>query len=249
MTDDFNPDHREGRRKALRKKIEHSIEVAKEERRRELLRRRIEMARGGLKAYNEKRFSEAVRSFTTYLRVLEEWKGVSPGGLQPSNFDPKKDVAELLLINSVYWHLAKLFDRMKIQHELEFSAYLSKYIIFTKDQPFQPLVSETLRKYLRSGLVVHHKDFKNAYQVITGEKCFVATSLMELGDDRTVPTLRLFRDRVLRRTRPGAMLVRTYYRLGPHLVRALDRAPRPVRRVLSRVLDGLAALIRRQLAQ
>ena len=237
---------REGRRKALRSKIQRSIEVAKEEQRRELLRRRIELARSGLKSYDHKQYGEAVRAFITYIRILEDWKGVPPGGLQPKNFDLKKDVAELLLINSVYWHLVKLYDQMKTQSTgSEFSHYIEKYILFTKGMPFQPLAAETLRKYQRSRGVNHPADLKNAYQLITGSRCFVATSLVDLGDEATVPTLRVFRDRVLRRTRPGRAFVRRYYRCGPVLAARLDQAPRWVRRVVSFALDVFARLLGR----
>src|ERR1051326_2305712 len=106
--DEGSESRKSARQKALRSRIQKSIEDAKEANRRELLRKRIDLARSGLKAYDAKNFAEAVKYFLTYLRILEDWKAVPSGGLHPSLFDLKTDVPELLLINSVYWHLVKL---------------------------------------------------------------------------------------------------------------------------------------------
>src|SRR4051812_24538359 len=76
-----------------------------------MLRRRIELAQSGVRAFEEKRITEAVKNFRSYIRILEDWKGVPEGKLTPAHFDVTKDVAELLLISGVYWDLTKLYDR------------------------------------------------------------------------------------------------------------------------------------------
>lgn len=245
MSDDNGQDsgqsRSEGRRKDLRNKIQRSIEIAQEEQKRELLRHRIEVARKGLKQYDTKQYTDAVRSFITYIRILEDWKQVAPGALGPGSFDIQKDVAELLLINSVYWHLVKLYDGTQGP---EFSQFLEKYILFTKGMRFQPLAAETLRKFTRAKGIKHKADMLNAYKMVGNTKCFIATSLVDLEAEETLPTLRDFRDRVLRRTRAGRKFIAVYYRWSPAVVARLDRSSRIVRKPVALALDGVAALIR-----
>ena len=236
----------DSRRKELRKKIEHSIEVARDQQRMEMQRRRLETARNGLKCYERKQYPEAVRYFVTYLKILEDWKGVASEGLHPGVFDQKKDAGELLLVNSIYWNMVRLFDRTSENGKgnKEFMHYLEKYIAFTKGMPFQPLAAETLRKYMRSRIIVHKNEIKHAYRIITGSRCFVATSLSDLDHPKTVPTLRVFRDRILRKAALGRWLVKSYYRVGPVLADRLDQAPGPVRQLTAWALDALAFVLR-----
>lgn len=226
----------------VRTKIQASIDLAQEEHRRELLRRRIELARHGVRSYQLRRLGEAVRAFHTYLRILEDWKGVPEGGLNPSVFDIKKDVPELLLISGVYWDLLKLYDRTRSpSKQKEFFHYLEKYIVFSKGMPFQPLAAETLRKYISNEKPVHREDFKNAYKMLTGSSCFVATSLMDVSQEGTLPRLREFRDRVLQRSRSGRKFIAWYYSNGPEIASRVDRLPARVRSILGGTLDVVGA--------
>ena len=237
-------DLRSRRKKAIRDKIQASIDAAKEQNRRDLMRRRIELARTGLKCYTEKKYPEAVKAFVTYIRILEDWKGLASGGLHPSSFDAKRDVAELLLINNVYWHLVKLYDQTGFSKTgkttSEFSHYLQKFVLFTKGQPFAPLSGETLRKYIKNTKLRHPKDFKIAYKTITGAKCFVATALVDVTEDETLARLRTFRDQRLRKTKSGRWLIATYYKVGPYLATATDYLPASVRKVMGLGLDLLS---------
>ena len=225
------------RRQKLRNKIQASIESAQEEQRRELMRHRISVAKDGLKAFDNKRYQEAVLKFLTYIRILEDWKEVPPNGLHPSHFPNKSDLAEILLINSVYWHLVKLFDN---QNGKQFSQYLDKFILFTRGQPFQPLTAETLRKFIRTKGLKHRRDLQNAYKMITGSKCFIATELMVEIDDPTLGLLRQWRDERLLRSTLGRTAVALYYGLAPSAAAILRRCPEFVRRGVARVLDAVA---------
>src|SRR4051812_13959708 len=93
----------------VRRKIEKTIELAEEERKRKLQSQRLEFARAGIAAFKNRKLGDAAKSFQSYLKVLEDLKGVPEGGLSPSNFDIKKEQQELLMISGIYWDLVKLF--------------------------------------------------------------------------------------------------------------------------------------------
>src|SRR3954462_12349211 len=88
-------------RGVARRRIQMAMERAEEERRRKLLQKRLELARIGVRAYDAHNFALAVQSFNTYLKILEDSKGVGDGMLSPAHFDQKKDLSELLLISGV----------------------------------------------------------------------------------------------------------------------------------------------------
>lgn len=226
-----------------RRRAQSQLEQADQEQRLLNLRRRITLAGQGVEAYQGKRLAEAVRAFRTYIGILEDWKRVEPGNLHPENFDTKKDLPEMVLISGVYWDLAKIYDRARNDaREKLFRHYLEKYVLFAKGMPYQPLCAETLRKYIGNKKPVHRDDFKNAYKVMTGSPCFVATSLIDVCDLETLPRLRRFRGEVLMPSRSGRAFVRWYYRAGPRIAAWLDRMPEFVRRGVARGLDLLAKM-------
>lgn len=234
-------EHRESRRDRLRSRIQESIEKAEEERKQELFRRRVELARSGVRAYQSRKITEAVTAFHTYLKILEDWKGVPEGGLGPTHFDRKKDLPELLLITGIYWDLAKLYDRTTSPAKnREFKHYLEKFVLFSRGMPYQSVSAETLRKYVGHERPVHREEFRNAHKALGGSDCFVVTALSDVTDRDTLPLLREFRDGVLLKSSIGREFVSWYYRNGPRLARATDRLPEPMRRRLGRALDRLA---------
>ncbi|HLD99059.1 MAG: hypothetical protein A2428_11000 [Bdellovibrionales bacterium RIFOXYC1_FULL_54_43] len=228
-----------------KRKVQRQIEEAEREHRKKLMRRRIELATSGLRAYQSGKIAEAAQSYQTYLRILEDWKGVPPGGLTPALFDVKKDMYEVLLISAIYWDLTKMFDRTRSPaKQRDFMQYMEKYILFSKGMPFQPLATETLRKYISNEKAMHKPEFKNAYKMLGGDgNCFVATALTDVIDPGTLPRLRTFRDRTLSRSRLGRGLVGWYYRNGPKLARWTDCLPQPGRKVLGSLLDVLSRLV------
>jgi hypothetical protein len=238
-----------GRSQALRDRIQAQMDQAVEAHRQELFRHRIELARGGVRSYSLRRVPEAVKSFHTYLKILEDWKKVPEGTLSPSLFDPKIDAAELLLISGVYWDLVKLYDRTKsAERYAEFSHFVDKYVEFTVGQPFQPLAAETVRKYIVSDKPVHMKEFKEMYKRIALNRCFVATALVEVQEEGTTPTLRSWRDQVLQNDKLGQIALFLYYRakLGHALAHTTDWLPLPIRRRLGVGLDHLARFVRKR---
>ena len=240
-----------GRGQALRDRIQAQIDQAAEAHRRELFRHRIELARGGVRSYALRRIPEAVKAFSTYIQILEDWKKVPEGGLTPALFDPKDDAAELLLISGVYWDLVKLYDRTKsAERYAEFMGYMEKYVEFTVGQPFQALAAETVRKYMVSDKPVHKKEFKELYGRIADTKCFVATALVDVQEAETTPLLRRYRDEFLRGRLWGRGVIFLYQdlRIGVLLAEVTERLPGWCRKKLGRLLDAAAKRVAKQLS-
>lgn len=239
----------DGRKEALsrtiRDSIQASIDQAEADHRRELFKRRLELARQGLAFYRAKKIGEAARAFLTYIKILENWKKVSENGLTPSCFDLKTDAPELLLLSGVYWDLAKLFDRSEAPENLkDFHHYLNQFVVFSKGMNFESLSAETMRKYIRSENPVHKQAFKNAYKKLTGSSCFVATSLVDLIELDTLDSLREFRDHGLAQTFFGRIAARIYYIVGPGLALILDHCPESIRRRVARSLGQFAQSVK-----
>jgi hypothetical protein len=230
-----------------RKKVQNAIELAEEQHKRELLRKRIELANEGVRAYQMRKPGEAVKKFLTYIKILEDWKGCGDGGLNPSHFDKKADMAEMLLISGIYWDLVKLYDRTKSpQKHKDFLRYVEKYVLFSRGMPYQALCAETLRRYISNDKPLHRDDFKSAYRIMTGGKsCFVATALADVCEPATLPRLRRFRDEQLEPSRAGRAFTAAYYACGPSLAGLTDHLPQAARRALGRVLDRVAFLVAR----
>ncbi len=231
----------------VRKKIEKSIEIAEEERKRKLQSLRLEAARTGIEAFKKRQIGEAVNAFHHYIQILEELKGVEEGKLSPANFDVKKDHQELLMISGIYWDLVKLYDRTKSKaKKKEFLHYMEKYIQFSKGMPFQPLCAESLRKYISSDKPVHRGDFTSAYRVLSVSRCFVATALLDVTHSTTLPRLQEFRDQTLKRSTFGRSMVTWYYRMSPKLAEKVIGYPYLLRKTLGLGLDCLAYLLQFQ---
>ncbi len=230
----------------VRKKIEDSMLAAEEERKRKLAGQRLTLARNGVQAFQRHDMPTAIKSFITYLRILEDSKGVDQGGLTPQHFDMKKDLTELLMISGVYWDLVKIYDKVTVEND-DFKQFMRKYIQFTKGMPFQAVCAETLRKFIANGKPKHPGEFKAAYKILGTSRCFVATSLVDVTEDQTLFTLRRFRDEFLAKKRWGRAFTIWYYRHGPSIAARVDQCPQNLRSVLGRSLDFAAILIRRTL--
>jgi len=226
-----------------RRKVQRAIEDAEREHRNKLLRRRIDLATAGVNAFERGKWAEAARDYLAYLNILEDWKGVPHGGLSPSLFDPKKDIYEMLLIAAVYWDLCKLFDKTQgNEKQRDFRMFLEKFIIFSRGSPFQPLSAETLRKYVANNKCIHKAEFKNAYKLLGGGNCFIASSLIDVTEPDTLNRLRRFRDQTLSHSPLGQAFIAWYYRNGPWMADRIDTFPDPVRKVMGSSLDVLGIL-------
>ena len=237
---------KEEQSKELRSKIQESIDNAREERRRELFRRRLDVARSGVHYCNLRKWNEAIKAFLTYIQILEDWKQVEKGRLAPSLFDTKSDIAELLLISGVFWDLAKCYDKLTgDQARKEVQAALNKFVLFTRNMPFQTVCMETVRKYISYESPKSKDLFKQAYQQLGGGKCFIASSLIDLIEPETLPTLQKFRDEKLLTTAAGKKTVTAYYYLAPYITEVLDGCPEPIRKQVATKLDRFAQFLRK----
>jgi hypothetical protein len=225
----------------LRSRIEKQLRRQQEEQRKELLRKRVDIAKEGIRLYQAGSLIDGMRKYQQYILILEMWKKCGRDGLTLEVFDKTKDLYEIVLLSGIYWDIAKLYDRARrADQKQELALALQKYVTFSKSMPFQPLAGEALRRYLSSGKCKHRVEFKAAYSALTGEKCFVATSLLDVTDPMTIVRLRNFRDGKLRRSRAGLAAIRAYYRFGPCLARAMDRMPAWLRTWTGAVLDRIA---------
>lgn len=225
--------------------VQAALDAAEEERRKKLLNQRIDIARSGVLAYQRHRLGDAVKAFQSYIRILEELKGCPEGGLMPTMFDFKRDLQELVLLSGVFWDLAKLYDRTRsADRQRDFTHYLRKYVIFSKNMPYQVLCAETMRKYINTDKPIHKKEFKAAYIEITGSKCFVATSLIDVIEPGVIERLRDFRDQRLAQSLVGRVFIRIYYTVGPWLALGMDFMPEAVRRRAARALARVSLRLR-----
>jgi len=235
---------RSARKTNVRDRIQAAAEKMADDHRKEMFRRRVDLARNGIRSYAQKKIPEAVKAFHSYLAVLEDWKEVGEGGLHVGLFDRQKDLSELLLISGVYWDLMKLYDRTKSPERYQdFLHYKAKFIAFTYGLPFQALAAETLRKYMVTGKPVHKKDFADTYKSLASTKCFIATALADELSLDTMPTLREYRDQTLLTVGVGRLVVLCYEKFSPPVAWTLERAPGLFRKVFARALDALARFL------
>jgi hypothetical protein len=228
-----------------RKHIQQKIDQAEQAKKLELQRRRIEIAGKGVTAYAKKDTVNAALAFKSYLSILEDIKGAPNGGLSPTHFDKKKEMAEMVLITGVLWDLIKLYDRTQTPDKYkEFQSYMSKYIAFARGMPYQTMCAETLRKYIRDKRAVHMSEFQDAYKMIKNNKCFIVTELEPETRFETLPRLREFRDEVLKKNRHGRKFGAWYYRKGPKIAERLASWPRVIRFGAARVLDFFASIVK-----
>lgn len=226
-------------------RVDSAMELAEEDRKRKLLGQRIEVARVGMAAYQEGKIKQALESYHTYLVLLEEAKGVAEGGLLPLHFDTKKDGPELRMISGVYWDLARLYDQAQSPAKRkEFHHYLEKYVTFTKGMPFQSSNANALKKHINSKKARHKEEFAGAYRMLGSSKCFVAGALVDVIEPETMPSLRVFRDSVLKRHPLGRRFVCWYYRNGPQLARRVEKFPRVFRVAMGKCLDLFSRTLR-----
>ncbi len=220
-----------------RKKVKEQMERAERERLMKLFQRRMELARGGALAYREGKVKEAVQNYYSYIDILERTKGVGRDKLEPTHFDSKQDVAELLLLSGVFWDLAKIHDRSSRADMTRLRFYLDRFVLFSKNMPFHHVSAELVRKYLVNGTPRHRKEFKDSHIRLGGGKCFIATALEDECEPGTLERLRLFRDSRLQTSPWGRGAVRFYYFVSPTLARGVLRLPETIRKTLGASLS------------
>jgi len=222
-------------------RIQQQLASAWDKYRMDLYEKRLDHARMGFKQYRDHKVMDAVQSYHTYLKILEEWKQVPEGGLRPDHFDAKKDAAEMLLLTGVYWDLVKVYDRAKGPSSTrDFKRFLEQYVLFSRGTSHTGVALETIRKYMTANKARHKVEFKNAFKRLGGTDCFIVSSLLDHIEPTTLDVMRGFRDQSLVDYRAGRVFTRTYYRVGPFMAWCLDRMPNFIRARVAQVIDSLA---------
>lgn len=231
--------------KRLQQRAAAGAQRRMEEQRREMLARRLDILREGLRLFREGKKFEALRRYTKYIGLLEYWKKCGPGGLLPEQFAEREEATEVMLIAFVFWDLAKTYDQSpKPQHAEHLRLYLEKFVVFSKPFAHRGLAAKSTKKYLNLGDCKHPVDFRSTYKLLKESRCFIATELLGELAPETYDRLVGFRDGRLRGRAWGRFAIACYYRFSPPLARALSRAPPPVRRLVAGGLDRLAVLLR-----
>lgn len=183
---------------------------------------RITIARQARDAFFSKDYVVASKKYNEYLGIHAELNEVDDiYKLSPAMFDPKKQVAELLLISHVYWELARIHEMApKLQNT--FQKALSQFVKFSINQPYQVLNSEMLRKYIkknkRTSIQVPHFNAALSQIHIQSKKCFIATECF--GENHPVTMqLRIFKNELIAWPY-GTRIVEIYYKYSTQIVRS-----------------------------
>lgn len=185
---------------------------------------RFTFARVAREAFKKSDYIVAIKNYNEYLKTMGDIHDQDPLELQPSIFDPNKDVSEMLLVSQIYWELAKIYDMTpKLQGEL--SKVLNQFVVFTINQPFQVVNAEILRKYLKKPGLNNHNEFKAAYDkiFIESDKCYISTLCFGNNSFET-KNLRNFKD-FIKHTSWGLAFIKNYYRASSRFVFFLKDKP------------------------
>lgn len=85
------------------------------------------------------------------------------------------------------------------------------------------------------------------HEMLNSKVCFVATATMGDLNHPDVETLRQFRDKILRPTFGGPLVIRAYYRVGPWLASVIQKSNKLKTTARSFVVVPLAKYARRKL--
>ena len=97
-----------------------------------------------------------------------------------------------------------------------------RLVVFEHFEGKRPTAAQ--RVALQRGLRAHRQfASEGASEAARRGRCFIATHVFGEGPETQV--LRRFRDRYLRPTRAGRLLILVYYRLAPSVCRAMERWP------------------------
>lgn len=215
---------------------------AKEQNRVMLWRSRVNLVKKAKDCLARKNFSDAAINYEKYIRILEVVFDKKPGELTPELFEKGKN-QELTVLASVYWDLMRIYDtspRYK-ERQLKAAAKLAEFIRFT------PIFSHVVRKAESQTRTAKNPEAFKQFLAISNKnrpRCFIATAAFDSDEDPCISTLRLVRDRVLRRHALGRRFVRLYYRLSPPIASRIAPWPSTIRAPLRAVLRFVAFVSR-----
>lgn len=203
---------------------------AREERERKLVlqhkfENRITTTRFGKESFDVKDYSKAIGKYKEYMEIMAESKKAPDiYSIKVSDFDPKKDVTEMLMISHLYFEMARIYDAVpKFQDDAK--KCLSQFVHFSANQPYQVVNSELIRKYIKKSIFKNPVMFQEAYQQIyvQSKKCYVVTFCYGPQHDVT-QDYRKLKDWMLD-YKLGQELVRLYYCYSSKAVLRWQRNP------------------------
>lgn len=211
----------------------------KEQNRLNLWRNRVSLVRKAKDHLAKREYAESAIHFEKYLRALELVYDKKAGELSPDLFSTEARRQEMTVVASVYWDLVRIYDQSPKYKDRQTAAAV-KLAEFAR---FTPIYGHIMRK--AEGLTRTAKSpdvFKHFIKISskTRPRCFIASAAFEGAHDPTVETLRVFRDRILRRNYFGRRFTRLYYRFSPPIASWIDRAPGFVRIALRFLLRKVA---------
>ncbi len=152
----------------------------------QLYQNRFKLLRRGQEYSQNNNVPKATEYYRRYLSTLAAYFGIKEAQLTPKLFDPKKDLAELLLISHVYWDLAKSYDRSNNLHQ-ESVRCLNQFVKFTTGYKYQHVNARMLKSFIKKKSAYHPKTFKETYEQIQVESkgCFIASDIYGSNDPKT----------------------------------------------------------------
>jgi hypothetical protein len=172
---------------------------------------RITVARFGKESMDAGHYANALLKYNEYFRIMADVKQVKDAySLSPKNFDPKKDLSEMLMMSHLYFEMARIYDASP-RFTDEAKKCIDQFVLFSVDQPYQVINSELARKSLRKRSFKNPKFFRDAYEQIfvKSKKCYIVTFCF--GDTHPVTNqFRKLKDLFLE-YQAGRELIRIYY--------------------------------------
>ena len=243
MADEANSENND--KGNLRQQIEAAIEQQQKKADEEFWQKRIEIARRGLEHAQKEEFGEAVKAYFLYLRTLQKQKELEKDEkIRPDHFPEEKDQHEIFLISGIYWDLTKIYDQAQSEKaEGFFRQFLNQFVTFSKGQRFETLAAETIRKHLVGNRAKHRKALRQAYQKLGGNRCFIASSLIEYVDPALIDDIRYYRDQYWKQSSQGRWVIKKYYQYGPHGSNLLNHSPEIFRSICGYAVSMLLKVI------
>lgn len=221
---------------------------AKEQNRLLLWRNRVSLVKKAKDLLTQKNFAESAVQYEKYLRILELVYDKKQGELTPDLFSASSRQQEMTVVASVYWDLMRIYDQSPRYKDRQMVA-AKKLAEFARFTPIYPHIMRKAESLARTGKNSEVYRFFVKASNKNRPRCFVASAAFEGYEDPTVTTLRVFRDRVLRRSFAGRYFVRVYYRWSPPIARWIDLSPEFVRASLRFLLRKVAILAWRAVQQ
>lgn len=207
-----------------------SSKEAREEREKALIlqhkfENRITTTRFGKESFDDGNYAGALQKYTDYMETMAEAKQVKDFyALKVSDFDPKKDITEMLMISHLFFEMARIYDAVP-KYQENAQKCLNQFVHFSVNQPYQVVNSELIRKFIKKSTFKNPGAFQASYQQIyvQSKKCYVVTFCYG-NDHKLTAQFREFKDWLLN-YKTGQEMVRLYYKFSSTAVVKWEKSP------------------------